>query len=172
MTARHPIKYRWTGRVMEPLVPSVAARQFTPGETCRLMVFEERSPASHRHYFAAIKEVWENLPESDAARFPTAEHLRKYALIRTGYRTERVIVADSNQAALQVAAAFKALDEAVFSIATVRDTTVTIYSPRSQGVQDMGKAEFQRSKDDVLDFLSRMIGVDRQSLDANAGRAA
>jgi hypothetical protein len=36
----------------------------------------------------------------------------------------------------------------------------------------MGKAEFQKSKDDVLAMISDMIGVKPQQLRQEAGRAA
>ena len=172
VSAHHPLKYRWTGQVMQPLVPSMAKRQFTAGETYRLEVWEERSIASHRQYFASIKEAWDNLPEHLAERFPTSEHLRKYALIRSGYRDERTIVATSKAEAGRIAAFVRPSADERYELVVVREATVTIYTPKSQSTRAMGRKEFQESKTKVLDLLAEMIGVDRTELDQNAGRAA
>ena len=76
---------------------------FGEGEVAMFERHEERSSASHRHFFACLKEAWENLPESDE-RFPTPEALRHWALIRSGYCTENSIVCKDNEQARIVAA--------------------------------------------------------------------
>ena len=93
-----PILYRWDGEAMTPATQRFAReadKQFVVGEEYPLIVHEHRSAASHKHYFAAISDAWESLPESMAGEFPTSEHLRKRALIMAGYRDERSIVAAS-----------------------------------------------------------------------------
>ena len=162
--------FRWDGEVMIPRVPGVAQRQYEVGETYRLEVREERSTNSHNHFFASINEGWLNLPEHVAERFPTPDHLRKYLLIRTGYRDERTIVATSKAEAQRIAAFIRPMDE--FAVVTVREATVAVYTAKSQSVRAMGAREFAASKTAVLDALAAMIGVERKALEANAGKAA
>lgn len=170
MTAIRPLRFRWTGDVMKPLQPGVAARQYEKGEVYPLEVREERSANSHRAYFAAINEGWQNLPEEQADRFPTPDHLRRWLLIRAGFRDERTIALASKAEALRVAAFIKPLD--TFAVIVPREATVVVMTAKSQSYKSMGRAEFQRSKEAVLDALAELIGVDRRALDDNAGRAA
>ena len=104
MTAPRIMRFRWDGAAMVPLYPGAAAKQYTEGEIYPLEVREDRSANTHRHFFAAVNEAWSNLPEPLAERFPTAEHLRKYALVKAGYFDARTIVAASKAEAQRIAA--------------------------------------------------------------------
>ena len=166
MSAIFPLWFQWAGDVMVPLNPRAADRMYVVGERYHLDHIEERSAASHRAYFAALHDAWQNLPEDLAARFATPEALRKYALIRTGFRDERSIVAASKAEARRIAAFIKPLDE--FAVVSVHEAAVIVWTAKSQSMKAMGKAEFQRSKDAVLQFCAEIIGVTRDEL----GRAA
>lgn len=173
MGAPYPIRFQWDGESMVPASQPMARRcdeQYVVGAHYMLEAVEERSGRSHRHYFASINEVWQNLPDEIAERFPTAEHLRKYALIRTGYRDERSITCSSKAEAQRVASYVRPSDE--FSVVTVHEATVTTYTAQSQNTRAMGKKRFQESKDKVLDYLSGLIGSTREDVQQNAGRAA
>ncbi len=170
MTAPRILRFRWDGRVMVPVYPGVAAKQYEVGEVYPLEVREDRSINSHRHFFAVVREGWQNLPEAQAQRFPTEDHLRKWLLIRTGFRDERSIPLASKAEAQRVAAFVKPLDD--FAVVVAREATVTVLTAKSQSVKAMGRAEFQKSKDAVLDELAAMISVDRKALEQNAGKAA
>lgn len=162
------LPFRWTGEVMEPL-RSFAKRcdaEFTVGEVYNLEAIEERSAASHRHYFASVNEAWQNLPENLVEQFQTSEHLRKWCLIRAGYAEHRNIVAASKAEAQRIAAFVKPMDS--YAVVTVRDSVVTVYTAESQSMKAMGKQRFQESKDAVLSLLAAMIGTDPVEL----GRAA
>src|SRR5437773_468271 len=78
--------------------------EFGLGEVITFERHEERSTASHNHYFASIKTAWETLPENEMHRFPTEDILRKWSLIKAGYCDSKTIVLDSNHDALVVAA--------------------------------------------------------------------
>ena len=125
---------------------------------------------SHRFYFASVNEAWKNLPEDMAERYPTSDHLRKWALIKAGYRDERSIVASSKAEALRIAAFIRPMDE--YAVVVVREAVVRVYTAKSQSTRAMGKAEFGASKEKVLDILSAMIGTSRDALVANAGQSA
>lgn len=165
-----PLAFRWVGDAMVPLSPHLADGQYVVGEVYRLVPMEDRSEASHRQYFAAVNDAWRNLPEAMADQFPTSEHLRKWALIKTGYRDERSIVAGSKAEAQRMATFIEPMDE--FAIVTTSAATVTVWTAKSQSMKAMGKAEFQKSKGDVLDLLASMIGTDAAALQSNAERAA
>lgn len=163
-----PIIYTWNGEVMTPLPRfQSACQEFEVGGHYRLASFEERSTASHGHYFASVHEAYVNLPEDIAGDFASAEHLRKWALIKAGYRDERSIVASSKAEALRIASYIRPMDE--FAIVVVREATVTQYIAKSQSMRAMGKVEFQASKDAVFEVLAKLIGTDVSELQgANA----
>lgn len=170
MSAIYPVTFRWDGDAMVPLNPRLADKQYVVGETYRLEPREDRSQASHNAYFASIAEAHANLPEDVAERLPTPEHLRKYALIKAGFRDERSIVAASKAEAQRLAAFIKPMDD--FAIVTVSEAVVTVYTAKSQSYRAMGKTDFQRSKDAVLAVVAQMIGTSVPTLQREAGKAA
>lgn len=167
-----PLSFLWDGENMAVLSrhQSLADAQFCIGQTYRLEVVEERSVNSHNHFFAALAETWSNLPDDLAESFPTPEHLRKRALIRTGWADSDTIVCSSKAEALRLAAFVRPCDE--YSVVVVKEATVTRYVARSQSMKAMGKDDFTKSKQDVLDYVSALIGSTRQEVQANAGKAA
>lgn len=168
-----PILYVWDGEAHRPANrhwQRLADAQFVIGEPVALVRHEERSMASHRAYFAAIRESWLNLPEELAETYPTAEHLRKRALIATGYRDERSIVCASKAEARRVAAFIKPMDE--YAVVDVSEAVVRVYTAQSQSMRAMGNKAFQASKTAVLEHVAGLIGTTPQALSENAGRAA
>ena len=170
MTAPRPLRFRWDGAAMVPLYPGAAARQYETGAIYPLAVHEERSANSHRHFFACVNEAHSNLPEHLGAQFPTADHLRKWCLIKAGFRDTSTIPLPTKADALRVAAFIRPIDD--FRVVVVHEATVMVYTAESQSLRAMGKARFQRSKDAVLDELASMIGTDSETLARNAGKAA
>ena len=144
--------------------------EFVVGQLYRLDEIHDRSANSHRHFFAELHEAWKNLPEREAERFQTSEHLRKYALIRCGYADHRQIVCASKAEAQRVAAFIKPMDE--YAVVTVSEAVVTVYTAQSQSMKAMGRKAFQESKTAVLDYVAALIGVSRDELKQNAGKAA
>ena len=155
---------------MKPLQPRIADRMYVVGEQYRLAPLEERSRASHNGFFAAITEAWSNLPEDLAERFPSPDHLRRWALIKSGFRDERSFVCASKAEALRLSVFVKPIDD--FAVVLVHESTVTVYTAQSQSMRAMGKERFQASKDAVLDVVAGMIGHDAKTLSDNTGRAA
>lgn len=153
------LPFVWDGEALRirPGFQSAADEQFCIGEAYTMQPVEDRSAASHRHYFSAINEAWQNVPEHLAGEFPTAEHLRKKALIRAGYRDERTFVCSSRAEAIRLAAFLRPVDD--YAIVSVSGSTVVQWTAKSQSMRAMGKADFQKSKDDVLEALADMIGV-------------
>lgn len=152
-----PVIFEWSGEAMVPLrrFHNLANAEFTVGERYHMEPKEVRSLASHNHYFATLNDIWLSLPERYGDQIPSVEHMRKWALIRTGFRDERSIVCASKAEAQRVAAFLKPMDD--FALVVVSEATVTVYTAKSQSMRAMGKEQFQRSKEAVLDYCQSMI---------------
>jgi hypothetical protein len=142
-----------------------AEREFKFGEY-PLAVQEERSIASHRQYFAAIKDGFRNLPENISARFPSAEHLRKWALVETNWCDEEEFEMESVAHAKRLALYLRKGDD--YARISVHGERVIVRKPKSQSISAMGKEPFQKSKRDVLDLIESMIRLPRGALMKNA----
>lgn len=151
------ILFRWNGEAMEPLprFHNVVNATFTVGEVYQLDVHEARSLVSHNHYFAAISDIFASLPEGVDERIVSADHLRKFALIRSGYRDERTIVCANKAEARRVAAFVQPMDG--YAIVTVQEAMVVVWTAKSQSHKAMDKAEFQKSKEDVLAYCQSLL---------------
>lgn len=167
-----PLPYEWDGEAMRvlPGFQRQADQLFTIGERYRLAPIEERSGASHRHFFAAVNEAWANLPEHLSAQYPTAEHLRARALIEAGYCTIADYVCSSRAEAVRWAANLRA-EASEYALVVVSEAVVRVFKPKSQSVKAMGKEEFQASKDAVFTALAKMIGVTTAELQNHAEAA-
>ena len=150
---------------MEPLRLDAVAKAYVVGQRYTLEEVSERSWASHRQEFAFINEAWQNLPYALVDKFPSAEHLRKAALIACGWHTETIFNAETRADAVRLAAYAKAEDE--FAHIRITGPTVIVRKARSQrmrGPGRMNKADFQASKDDILGWIARLIGVAPEDL--------
>ena len=164
-----PIPTMFDGEAFRPL-PNflrIAREHYGLGEVAPMIRHEERSRRSHDHYFASVGEAWKNLPEHLAARHPTAEHLRKFALVQTGHYDATVYPCQFKTEARRLQAALAANDD--FAAIIIDGKTVTKLTAKSQSLQAMGKTAFQKSKTDVLDYLAALIGVETEQL-SSAGQ--
>lgn len=169
MSAPPPIPMAYEGDGVFRALPrfkGLAAEHFGQGEIVTFVAHEDRSLKSHRHFFAAVTEAWQNLPESLGDRFPTTDALRKFALIRTGWRDERSIACSSKAEARRLAAFIRPMDD--YALVVVSEALVTVYTAKSQSMKAMGREAFQKSKDDVLAFLAEQIGISQQTLEKAA----
>lgn len=165
-----PQYFRWEGDAMKPLRPKQADEAYTIGQVYRLASLEERSQNSHNHFFAALHEAWVNLPEDLALQYQSAEHLRKYALIKCGYANERSIVCASRAEALRIAAFIRPMDQ--YAVVVASEAVVRVFTAQSQSRKAMGAKVFQESKEKVLDAVAAMVGISVEQLQKNTGRAA
>ncbi len=158
-----------------PRFLAICERQFALNEQYTLVLAEEASTASRGHYFASLRDAWLNLPEimefttssgeiirKSAKDFPTSEYLRKWLLIEAGYYDEQTIACDSHTEATRVAVFAHTLDS--YARIGTSGNLVVVRRAASQSAQAMDKEKFQKSKQDVLDFASSMIGVPRTVL--------
>lgn len=172
MTIAPPLNFTWDGEAFHP-TGSYQARQcdrfFVVGERYALVEHHERSTATHNHYFAALHEAWQSLPDHWAEQFPTSEHMRKFALIKSGYHDQTAYACQSRDEAMRLASAIRPLGD--FSIVTIDGSTVLRFTAKSQSMRAMGKKDFQESKEKVLDYVAGLIGSTRPALETHA-RAA
>jgi hypothetical protein len=153
-----------------PRAKAACAEHYGQGEVVMLAPVEERSEASHRHAFAWLRDVWASLPEHIADQYPSAEHLRKKALIATGWCDVRDYACASRAEATRLAATLKAeLDD--YTVIILRDAVVRVARARSQAFRKMNKADFQASKTDVIRWVSDLIGADPQAVAKMAGHS-
>lgn len=165
MTVPLPVQFAWDGECMAPASPywaKEADKQYVVGGRYKLVEHLDRSEASHGHYFASLTEGWKNLRDDQAERFPSVEALRKFSLIKTGFRDEKSIVCASKAEALRFAAFIRPMDE--FAVVIVMECTVTVYTAKSQSKKAMGAKTFQASKTAVLDYVAGLIGVTTKEL--------
>lgn len=162
--------YEWDGEGMVPIPPhrEKADKAFVVGYRYRLASPDERSMKSHRHEFAWLKTAWNNLPEKYAGEpwAQTTEHLRKFALISTGWCESETFVASTPAEAYRMASFMGRLDE--YALTTVRGCIVCRFQAVSQSVKAMGAQKFQQSKTDILGFVAALIGVTPKDLEDQA----
>lgn len=157
-----PVPFQWDGEYMRPLQPKRADAFYTVGERYLMAPICHRSDASHKHEFAWLREAWMSLPEAMGDQFPTAVHLRKYALIKAGYCDSHTITCNSRAEALRVAAFIRPMDE--FAVVAVNGATVTRYTAKSQSRKAMGAKDFQASKEAIMGVVADLIGVTTKQL--------
>lgn len=173
MTDAPPIRFAWDGESFSPAseyFAKLADQHYVIGETYQLVEHNDRSTKTHNHYFASIADAWRNIPDHLLEEYPTPEHLRKKALIRKGYSDERSMVCTSKAEALRLAAFVRPMDQ--YAIIVAREAVVKVYTAQSQKKKAMGAETFQKSKQDVFDYIDDLLGVERGETKKHAGRAA
>lgn len=175
-----PVDFMWDGEAMLPehRFKPLCIRQFVVGEKYRLAPVEDRSSASHRHYFACVREAWKNLPERLSTRFNSPEALRKHALIKCGYAETRSTNCKTEDEARKMAAIIASFvhpfDPYVEIEIVPRDNgtvDVMVYTAESQAYGAQKNSLFQQAKRDVLEFIAALIGVELEKLEAEARKA-
>ena len=159
MSAILPLRYLGDGmfRCLRP-----GSITLEPGAVHGWQMAEHRSSESHRHLFAVIADVWGSLPEGYAEEWASPEALRKWCLVKIGHCTTSKIVCASNQEAINLVIAARALD--AYAVITMDGKIVTISQAKSIAGNKVKRAEFQEIKDKVFDVLSQIIGTDATTL--------
>lgn len=156
---------------------NICKRQFGESGEYPLAAIEERSRASHSQFFASLHDGYINLPEKIAVRWPSAEHMRKWLLVETGWFDEKEFECPDEDFAKKLGTFVRTEDEfARISVHRPRGNhdswKVIIRRAKSQSAAAMGKQEFEASKKDVLDLLEHFLTVPRGTLIKEAGRNA
>lgn len=173
MTVAAPVKFLWTADGIMAPVKGYLARaetQFEVGKVYQLEVREERSSQEHNHYFATLADAHANLSERATEKLKTPDHLRKWALIETNWYDEVVTDCGTHEVALRMATFTRRMDDyCEVRLRAAEDggekKLLVVRSAKSQSMKSMDKESFRKSKQDVLDLLSDMIGVNRLVLE-------
>lgn len=167
-----PVAFIWDGNVMIPLprFKRLCDEQFAISEEYPLMILEERTQASHNHYFAAVHEAYLNLAEDYAQEFDSEDDMRKWCLCKEGYCTKEQYVLNTAGDAMQMRDALKKQEG--YRIVRVNGNVVTVWYPLSQSRPAMKKQMFEDSKAAVLARAASMARTTPAELKKNAGRSA
>lgn len=158
-----PMFFQWSGEAMIPRSARAADEQYVIGQFYRMGEIDERSEVAHRHEFAWLREAWLNLPDHLARAYPSAEHLRKAALIATGWCTTTDYVCGSHAEAQRWAANLRR-EVTEYDVVEVRAGVVRVHRAHSQRRGAMDKKEFQASKNAIIDWVSALLGVEPEAL--------
>jgi len=124
---------------------------------------KQRSQQAHSHQFAAIHDLWSNLPlrHAQAPYAASAEAFRKHGLIATGHCHVEMVAFEDKDQACKAAPFIAALARKAhgYALVVVRDALVICSTPHSQSYKAMGREVFQRSKSDVLAWGEELLGV-------------
>ena len=147
----------WDGVCLTPTPQALRSCQerFSPGTVYAVEAIDERSHAAHARFFARINELWQNLPEIMQHDYPSSEHLRKRALIETGYATEQVHTCQTKAEAQRFAKLIRTREE--FSIVIVSGDVIRIFAPMSQSFAEMGSKKFYQSAEAVEGWILALI---------------
>ena len=164
MSQRVEILCGWDGEHLIPLrkYAAICDRELTIGERFICGIEPLSSPASRRHFFAVINELFESWPETHPRQFATPDHLRRWALIRCGFRSERQFAAASPAEARRLATFLHGGDE--YAEIAVNGNVVVEWKALSQKSYAMGREQFAKSKAETLAFLAEQVGVTVESL--------
>jgi hypothetical protein len=161
-----PIQFQWDGEAMVPASKYWARQadeQFVVGQRYRMAEENERSPVSHNHEFAWLNEAWQSLPDHMLEQYPSAEHLRKKALIAKGYCTMTQHACMTSAEAERLRSALNAEVDS-YAVVIRRQNVVTVYKAVSQSRRAMGGPQFQASKQAILEYVGDLLGVDPGTL--------
>jgi hypothetical protein len=151
-----PVEFIWDGNVMipNPRFKRLCDQQFAINEAYPLVILENRSMASHNHYFAALQEGFNNLAEEYAQEFDSAEHLRHWCLCKSGFCTTTTYVLNTAEDARKLRDALK--KENASTIVGVTGNVAKVYTPESQSMAAMKRERFEASKTAVLELVASM----------------
>lgn len=160
MSKPPPISCVWQDDAFRPVSRhhNLARAHYGEGEVVTLVPFEERSEVSHNQQFAWLQEAWQSLPEAVAPLFPTADHLRKTALIRTGWCTTTDYVCATRAEAVRWAENLRREGDA-YAVFEVAGCVVRVHRARSQKRTAMNREDFQASKTAIIDWIADLLGV-------------
>ena len=164
-SAPPPMNFSYVGGAMLPVSRVLADRYYGEGEIVRMAPWEDRSLASHSHFFAVLSAAWRNLPADLQDTYPSPEALRKAALIQGGYFDEEIIDVGTKAGAERVAKYVRGHDD--FAHVVIHGMIVVVRHAKSQSRRSMDAKTFQRSKESVLEIVANLVGVSPQELASN-----
>lgn len=143
-------------------IARVVASKYQDGMGYLLEPASLGSTPAEKAFYAEVNNAWKQLPESMQADYPSANHLRKRALIKCGFFDVVETVCDTEDDAKRAAALVRG-DE--FAVVVVNGTVVRKYTPMSMKVRTKkDREQFRIMADAVLGLLADTLGVKRREL--------
>lgn len=147
-----------------------------PLNTCPLRT--NRSSSDHRRFFGLVGVAYHHWPEKHDFQPDDEDHLRKWLLIKAGYRTITPIAADyaENQPALQrlvllsVEGAVRAADNHAF--VRLQGDTIYVFAAKSIAFKKLKRAEWNELRDKVEAVIANEMNMTAETLLKEHGRAA
>ena len=170
-----PLTFSWDGEAMYPVgrARTECDQRFVVGMRYVFeQVEDEVSSANRAQFFATVRDAWATLPERLADRFPSAESLRKHALVASGFCDDRKIVCATKAEAQRWARNLTMLPGYEYAVIVAKDTIVLVRTPKSQKARHMKKAEFNDSRDGVMREIAKLLDTPQTDLEQTVGRAA
>jgi hypothetical protein len=169
----------WEGDGFRPLrrFQKILDSHFVCGRPYTLEERMDRSAASHRQFFATVKDLWANLPQKYDGRWCNETLFRATALAMTGFATVVDHVVDTPDEAARFEVMARAMratrSDSVedYKLVLAQGNVVRIYHPWSQAYRAMDKDTFQRSSQAVMEWCSALVGVTVEEAQ-NVGRHA
>lgn len=111
-----------------------------------------------KRFFAKLRDVHSNLSPRHAQRWPSAEVLRKHALIAAGHCDTMTVAAGSKAAVEPLVEAFKAMDR--YCIVVPSGTVLTIYRARSMSRKHLLRPQFHEVAEKCFAWIESQTGID------------
>lgn len=138
-------------------------RRCKVGDTYVLSIAERDNAPFRGWYFATLHELFSNLPETMEGRWPDVESMRKWALVQTHWVEESFFTGKTNAEARRHAAWIDKRGD--FVITSVEGCVCREQRPKSQSSENMPRADFKKSAEDVVSYLSELLGATRRDMD-------
>jgi len=167
------LQFIWKDGVMVPATSYQATRcaeRFEDGKRYLLVEHEDRSHKSHSHFFASLREAFNQLPHDIADDFTSFDHFRSVGLISNGFYHQREFACASREEARRLAAFLRPM--APLSIVAVHEAVVVERTAKSMSYRAMPKGEFQKAKQALIEWAWNLVGVTPEEGAKHAGRAA
>ena len=140
----------------------VCAEQFVVGERYVVDVGSMQSAAKRAMFHATLREIYASLPDDLAERWLSYDHFRYYLTIKSGFADESQEICETKAEAERYARRVRAREP--YSLVTIKDNVVTIWTARSTKHHMMKGDEFSALVDAVLGKAADLIGVEPKAL--------
>ena len=147
------LNFTWDGEAFTrpaAIRPGECDRFFVVGERYALVEHHERSTATHNHYFAALHEAWQALPDHWASSSQPASTCANSALIKSGYHDQTACYAVSVARRSHAVCERDPSSRRFLDCDHRRINRCQRFHRKEPPMRAMGKKDFQESKEKVL----------------------
>jgi hypothetical protein len=155
------LAYRGNGTfaVTDDASYALVNQKFGQGQVIRFSHDEQRSDEEHKFWFAVVRACWKSLPDkARRERWPNAEYLRKWLLVKAGHCRKMDVVCDNSRDIPHIINTARFIDKySVIKVDRIAGV-VSIFIAESQEYKVMGKEKFQAVTTLCLHILAEIMG--------------